>query len=267
MANAKRKNSSVVGLGVSIICMAMTQAMGAAPTAWNESVRTSILTRSELAKTSEVLPAWKIKQMIWPSSEEMASASVTVNDDLKDAALTWLVRFIPREQIPLDLKEHFVAMRGWGLVRPESEQRRLCDVFISRFQKGPYSVHVQESPGNVVLTIGHEDLPTAGDLDHEALVFQTSRLFLRQELRPNPQSKLLHVSRKEQSDVAITKVMWSIESVVGTDEKGNTYRNGVKAEQLGTWHVTAETDGRFVRFDILKFVNSPTQLDPCMERF
>jgi hypothetical protein len=234
---------------------------------WNEAAQSVVLNRSELAKLGEALPAWQIRQMVWPSSEELRSAGVAVGEKLKEDCVAWLTKFLDAKQLPPDTKAHLVAMKRWGFVRQGNKQSGVCDVFLTRFQKGPYSVHIQESPGNVLVTIGCESLPPDGGPDPQALVFQTAGVFLKQELRPNAQSKHLYVSKSEQNGVATMKVTWQIDSVLREDEKGNTYRNGVKAAELGTWHVVAETNGRYVRFDIQKFVDAPMRLDPCAKRF
>jgi hypothetical protein len=258
----------VVGVGLTIMgASAWSAVAGERTLRWNEAAQSNVLNRSELAKLGEALPAWQIKQMVWPSSEELRSAGVTVDEKLKEDCVVWLAKFLDAKELPPDTKAHLVAMKRWGFVRQASRQSAVCDVFLARFQKGPYSVHIQESPGNVLMTIGCENLPPDGGPDQQALVFQTAGVFLREELRPNPQSKHLHVYRDDKNGVVTTKVMWQIDSVLVEDEKGNTWRDGGKAAELGTWHVVTDTNGRYVRFDIQKFVNEPRRPDPCAKRF
>jgi hypothetical protein len=234
---------------------------------WNESAKSYVLNRDELQKLSDALPIWKMKQMTWPSSEELSSAVIAVDDKLKDDCVNWLAKFIDNKQVPKDVKVHLVAMKNWGLIRKQSEQKRLCDVFITRFRKGPYTIHVQESPASVVVVIGHENLLLTDDIDHKSLIFETGTLFLKEELRPEPKSNRVHVYKETHEKVEITRVTWQIESVLVEDEKGNTLLDLSKAAKLGTWHVEAETNGKYVRFNIEKETEGPMSPDPYVERF
>jgi hypothetical protein len=234
---------------------------------WNEAAQSVVLNRAELAKLAEALPAWQIKQMVWPSSEELHAASVAAADDLKDRCVTWLAKFVNAKQLPMNMKEHLIAMKAWGLVKPEAEQKRLCDVFIARFRKGGYTAQLQESPANVVMTIAQENPSPDANTDHRNLVFRTAALFLKEELRPNPESKGLHVIRAEKAGVAITTVTWWIDSVMVEGPGNRTAYDGTKAAELGTWNVVSETDGRYVRFIIHKKIRGPVAPDVYAQRF
>ncbi len=259
-------------LNVTAVLIAFTagvwtvQAAHAQVLRWNESARSSILNRSELAKQSDALPAWKMKQMVWPSPEELSSSAVAVNDDLKDECVAWLTRFLDTGQAPADIREHLVAMRAWGSIREESKQKRPCDVFITRFQKGSQTVHIQESPANVVITVASEAPTPAVQASHKDLLFDTAAHLLKEGLRPNPRSESLHLTSEDRGGIAITKADWVPESVAAEDPQGRKVLDGAQAQTLGTWSLKAETDGRYVRFIIHKYVGSVPP-DPYIERF
>jgi hypothetical protein len=261
--------NAILGLAVVAVVVGpcMAQVADDHTVFWNEAAQSVVLNRSELAKLGEALPAWQIRQMVWPSSEELRSAGVAVGDDLKDRCVTWLAKFVNAKQLPMNMKEHLIAMKAWGLVKPEAEQKRLCDVFIARFRKGGYTAQLQESPANVVMTIAQENPSPDANTDHRNLVFRTAALFLKEELRPNPDSKGLHVIRAEKAGVAITTVTWWIDSVMVEGPGNRTAYDGTKAAELGTWNVVSETDGRYVRFIIHKKIRGPVAPDVYAQRF
>jgi len=78
-----------------------------------------------------------------------------------------------------------------GVFRKASEQKRLCDVFLVRFTKGPYVIHIQESPFNVVISIADGRIvkkkPKVG---HKNLVLQTAAGVLHKGLVPDPAKDL-----------------------------------------------------------------------------
>jgi hypothetical protein len=158
-------------------------------------------------------------------------------------------------------------MNNWGLIREESKQKRLCDVFITRFRKGPYTIHIQESPSTVIVVIGRENAPSTDDVDHKSLIFETANLFLKKELRPNPGSKHIRIHKELHEEIEITKVTWRIESVISEDEKGRTKLSLEKAGKLGTSSVKAETNGKYMWFYIRKMTRGPVPLGAYAERF
>jgi hypothetical protein len=267
MEATKHNAKLILALVILASHMAVVQAADEQSVQWNESAKSVVLNRDELHKLRDALPTWKIKQMAWPSSEELISAVTAVDGKLKDDCVSWIAKFIDNNQLPKDLRVHLVAMKEWGLIRKQSEQKRLCDVFITRFRKGPYTIHLQESPANVVVVIGHENLLLTDDIDHKSLIFETAYLFLKEELRPEPKSKRLHVYKETHEKNEITRVTWQIESALIEDEKGNTLLDLSKAAKVGTWHVEAETNGKYVRFNIEKETEDPVSPDPYVERF
>ena len=185
------------------------------------------------------------------------------------AGLDALRKFMKKGLLPTDLDKHLVAMKSWGLIRKESEQKRLCDVFITRFKKAPYVIHIQESPYNVVIAIADERLVQDARADHENLLIETATSILNEELKPNLQPGDFHISEIVREGHKITKITWTLESIIVDRKENGTLRISlVKASEIGTRHVVAETDGRFIKFEIVKYVFGPrAYLDPYIERF
>jgi hypothetical protein len=124
----------------------------------NEKVVSRLLNRTRLAKLGEAWPAWKTTQMTWPPAEAVAMNSVQVDPRVKADCVKWLTKFMKDESLAKALEGHLIAMANWGLYRERTEQEQLCDVFICRFVQGPYVIHIQESPFNVVIGITDERL-------------------------------------------------------------------------------------------------------------
>jgi hypothetical protein len=158
-------------------------------------------------------------------------------------------------------------MKNWGLIRKESEQKRLCDVFIARFKKASHVIHIQESPYNVVIGIAHERMPIDARADHKDLVIETATLILNEALQPDRNSDL-HIFEIVRDGSKINRLVWLTKGVGTTDKDAKKCANLTNASKNGAVHVEAETDGRFVKFDIIKCVEGPkSYLDPYMERF
>ena len=99
------------------------------------------------------------------------------------------------------------------------------------------------------------------------VVSSTAALFLKEELRPDPESKRLYTRKEGSAGTETSTVNWQIDSVMVETAEGRTAYDGSKGEKLGTWHVTAETNGRYVRFIIHKKIAGPVPPDPYAERF
>jgi hypothetical protein len=169
--------------------------------------------------------------------------------------------------VPADLDRHLLAMKGWGLISEQSEQKRLCDVFISRFKKGPYVVHIQESPYNVVLSVVDESLRGGANTDHQKFATALAGLVFKEQLNPDHKSDL-QVLENVSKETKITRLVWLTKSVGTTDSSGKKCADLSKAEENGAITVQAETDGRFVRFEVIKYAGGPAMyLDPYVERF
>lgn len=242
-------------------------------TKWNEEAVNAALDKETLAKLGEAFPAWKIKQITWPSVTELSSASVTVDDEIRTSCVRWLRKFLKEEQLPADIDKHLVPMKNWGVFRKASEQKQLCDVFLVRFTKGqgPYVIHIQESSFNVVIGIADKRIvkkkPKAG---HKDLVLQTAAGVLHKDLVPDPAKDLFQRKPKAARDGGtISGLIWRPPSVVGKDKEGRGFVKTDVAAKIGTFEIYADTDGAFVRFHIVKSVSGGPRLvrDPYVQRF
>lgn len=233
---------------------------------WNETAQGQVMNNNELVKLGDAFPTWEIKQITWPSASEINTKRVTVDPNLTAQCMGWLSKFIKREQLPIDLDKKLVAMKEWGVIGKESEQKCLCDVFITRFKKDSMVVQIQESPSNVVIAFSNEQLMDTPAENHKNLVVEAANLLLNSNLKPPVSSENLHVFEIVKDGQTVTRVSWGIESVKVIDKDGKKCIDLHKAGEIGTTSVEAETDGRFVKFDIRKEVESKG-IDPFKERF
>jgi len=233
---------------------------------WNELAQSQVMNNNELAKLGTAFPAWKIKQVTWPSVSEINTNKVVVDPNLTVQCREWISKFINNDQLPVNLEKQLVPMKEWGVIRKESEQKRLCDVFIVRYKKDDYVIHIQESPYNIVITVSDERLVNESTMAHQDLIIKIADLILSAALKPNPTSENFHVSSKNSR---ITYVTWAIDSLHTIDDKGQKVLDLVRAGEAGTTHVDAETDGRFVRFEVIKCPGAVgnAYFDPYVERF
>lgn len=253
----------ILALGTCIV-----QASEAPAIQWNETAQSHVMNNNELVKLGGAFPSWKIKQTTWPSVTELSSKKVAIDKKLNVSCIGWLGKFMKKKQLPTNLDKHLIAMKDWGLIRKESEQKRLCDVFIARFKKTPYVIHIQESPYNVVIAIADERLAKDARADHKNFVVEMAMLIFNEALKPNPNSEDFHIHEIVREGGKITKISWLLESVATTDKSGKKCIDLVKAWEKGAKRVKAETDGRFVRFEIVKCVKGPRNApDPYIERF
>jgi hypothetical protein len=238
----------------------------------NEKAVSRVLNKTCLAKLGEAWPAWKTHTMTWPTEEEIAKNSVQVDPSVKGDCIKWLTKFMKDESRAKGLESHLIAMANWGLYRERAEQKQLCDVFICRFVEGPYVIHIQESPSDVVISIADERLadnpkpPTA----HADFIAAMASTFLHKDLVPDPaQDWFQHEPRPTVDGGAITRVQWHPPSVVTRDQKGVREIDTERAGKIGTSHIDAETDGAFVRFDIVKSPDGGPAFirDPYVRRF
>jgi hypothetical protein len=235
---------------------------------WNHDANSLILNKNKLEVFNSLAESWKLKQMIWPSETEITGKRVNVNEELKHSCTTWLGKFLKTELLPTDINKHLVAMSEWGLVSKESEQKRLCDVFIARFKKGPYVIHIQESLYNIIISVSDERLANTAQANHKDLVIEIGKTVLSKVLEPIPASENFHVFEFASNGKKITRVSWAIEPVKVIKD-GKSCIDPYKAGEIGTTYVEAETDGRFVRFEIIKSPGAvnPASYDPYIERF
>lgn len=235
---------------------------------WNKEAQSEILNKSELNKIASALDSWKIKQIIWPSADEIDSNSVKVDDKLKTSCMDWLKKFMSKEYLPEDMKNNLIAMKNWGLITEESKQKRLCDVFMTRFKKDNYVIHIQESPGNVVIAVSDERLVEKTRTDYRDWVLEAaSKVLDFEKLKPNPDMLDVRVSEIERDKSKIIKVSWPIGSITIRTDSGTRLINGKKATKIGASHVSAETNGKFIIFNIQKEIGGPTHPNYYQERF
>lgn len=256
----------ICGIGILVFGITVIGAAETPPVQWNEMAQSQVMDTNELAKLGTAFPTWKIKQVTWPSASEINTNKVAADPNLTIRCMEWLSKFMKKEQLPTDLDKHLIAMRNWGLIREQSEQKRLCDVFIARFKKAPYVIHIQESPYNVVITVSDERLANKSTIVHQDLIIKIADLILGEALKPNPDSENFHLSSKNSR---ITHITWAIDSLQTIDSKGRKVLDLVKAGKVGATHVEAETDGRFVRFEIVKCPGAVKRafFDPYTTRF
>jgi hypothetical protein len=233
---------------------------------WNESAQSQVMNSNELAKLGEVFPNWKIKQVVWPLTAEIESHRVVVDPNTITSCIDWLTKFMAENQLPANLNEKLVAMEEWGVIRKESEQERLCDVFITRFKKDPYVIHIQESPYNVVITVADDRFVASNKTDYEKMIRDTAMLVLKEQLKPDANSDF-HLF--ELKDTKLSRAVWLTRGVATTDKDGKKCGNLINASKNGAASVEAETDGRFVRFEIVKCAGAfkRSSFDPYIKRF
>ncbi|MHC4529652.1 MAG: hypothetical protein ACYTEX_25375 [Planctomycetota bacterium] len=235
---------------------------------WGKDAQSAILDPNELGEIRGIFPDWKISQSVWPSDKEIGSNSVEASAKHKRSCVHWLRRFVKKEYLPADLEQHLVAMNDWGLYRKRSEQRRLCDVFLARFAKNSRVVHIQESSYNVVIAVCDGGRGNGSEIDQRALVLSTAELILRDELNPDPNSKKVYSAEKVSQGRKISQFSWQPPSISVMGADGKTATSVRRGWEIGTRRIEADTDGRFVRFDIVKCVKGAAVFaDPYVERF
>ena len=237
-------------------------------TLWNSYSQSQILEKEQLNSLGNALQPWQIKQMTWPNAEEISASSVDVDNNLKLSCKKWLEKFISKNYLPNELENNLIPMKNWGLISKVSEQKRLCDVFITRYSKNNYTVHIQESPYNIVVSVADERITKDPNADHKKLVIDIANMLLNENLKPDPNSENLHIYEMFYYGYKITRLTWFIDSVIVKDRDGNKCKDLTKASKVGTSNVKAETNGRFVRFEFIKETGSKAAYcDPYEERF
>jgi hypothetical protein len=183
--------------------------------------------------------------------------------------MQWLNKYVRIDTLPKDALKMLVPMKNWGLIRKESEQVHRCDVFLLRFEKDQHVVNIQESPYNVVIAVSDERLAKTPSREHKDFVVKTAAAFLQNTLLPDPEREPVRVvERTGYNGTRLTRVSWQLPSVVYRDQQGRKLLSTTKASEIGACQVDADTDGRFVRFDIVKFPKGPrSYFDPYEKRF
>ncbi len=262
---------------VAILCVGLGVTGPAAETdpVWNDEATSDILNKNELSKLAEVLPSWKVTQMVWPSPEELSAARVTAKAEVVSSSLDWIKRYVRHDALPEKFGDRLVPMKRWGRVTQQVGENPLCDVFIARWRTNYRVTQVQESHYNVTMTVTDERLAEAGRTDHKEFVEEMARASLQEHLLPDEEVAPILVREKvagsdvEGSRIVLSRVLWSVPAVVVRHEEhgGPTWISLKVAREIGVTWVEADTDGRFVRFGIVKFPKGPGRLDPYAERF
>jgi hypothetical protein len=255
MGTVGRKTIIILGLGVFAASMRVAPAGEDQSPRWNEAAASKVLNCSKLAKLGEAWPAWKTHTMTWPSEEEIAKNSVQVDPKVKGTCIKWLTKFVKDDSPARALESHLIAMANWGLFRERAEQKQLCDVFICRFVQGPYVIHIQESPFDVIITVADERLAEhpKPQTAHADFIVALASAFLHKDIVPDRADDWFQPKSRPTADGgAVTRVEWNPPSVISREEKGIRSIDTERAGKIGTSRINAETDGAFVRFDILK---------------
>jgi len=268
MTGANRKKQLLVYIAFTCVVTAIGFAANEIPTVlWDGRANSRIIGNEKLAQMEDVLPSWKARQMVWPSASEMESNSVSVGDDVKDKCKEWIARFVAKDFLPEDWEKHLTAMKNWGLIKQRSKQKKLCDVFLLRFKTGRSLVHLQESPYDIVITVTDELSTDEGHSDLKAFVLETAEAILAESMMPDTASAV-KVFELGSSQKRMARVFWFTKGVEHIDETGRQLASLVEAEKNGSLGVAVETDGRFIRFHIVKYAGGPrADLDPYEERF
>jgi hypothetical protein len=238
----------------------------------HERAISRILNREYLSGLGDACRDWKIRTMVCPSPEDMNRHRVTADQKTRADCMDWLAKFLRPDAIPRDLDRRLVAMANWGLFREEAEQKALLDVFLCRFTQGPYVVHIQESPFNVVISVADERRANAPEAQvaHGSFIIQVASALLHQDILPDPAQKWWQRVINPVDARAVTRAQWQPPSVV-IEEPGRSWWSvdPKQAAKLGTSRISAETDGAYVRFDIIKATGGGPRAirDPYVRRF
>lgn len=238
----------------------------------NEKAISRILRTDRLANLGNVWPVWKTQAMIWPSKDRIDANSVEFEQKTKVECIRWLKKLMKEEFLIKDLDKYLIAMDNWGLFREKSKQERFCDVFICRFTKGSYVVQILESPFNVVISVADETLADKAKekIDHRDFILQISSSILHSSIVPDPLKDWFQFEPKLAPDgSSVTRVQWAPPSIVIKDKMGTRSIDTKSAAKIGTFHIEAETNGSFVRFDIIKSPEFGPRLtrNPYEQRF
>lgn len=213
---------------------------------------------------SKILPAWKTSQMVWPTDKEIEACRAQANDNVKAEAVNWIGKFIKAEYLPDGLSDHLVAMKQWGVAIEIEEEKRRSDVFIVRYVYKDMLLHIQESPANVVITVSGVPAPVAQAADQRQFVLETGTKLFKEGLMFDPSVRDV---LPRTSETGITQMSWYPPSTISRGKDGRSSYSVLKGGQLGVMSIGVDTDGRFIRFSLLKADGGPSQLNPFRKRF
>lgn len=263
-----------IHIGLMVVCMSalLVCAAFAADGAktWNEAAANGVIQKESLAKLSPELPEWKIKQMAWPTPAEIAAHKAEASREEIDAAVAAISKVMNTAYIPADLAAHITAMKAWGTHDEPARQERLMDAFVVRYSMEGQTVQIQESPCNIVITVAPEARDQAPAANKEQYILDVAGKVLNPQVAPDPASPTYFNTAAKESPV-IKRVGWiPAAAVVQSDPETKTFGTSwKKTVALGISDGAADSDGRFVRFDLLKPSPGPKRgyPDPNVERF
>jgi len=261
-----RLPTAIVAIGV--FCLYIARGAEKPLIHWNQNTSSSILRQDNLSKLDPAVQTWKIRQMAWPTDEDMKNRSVIVDDKLRRSCKVWLDKFMAKGALPEGLEGHLIALKETGLIKEASKQKRLCDVFLVRYQIGSQIIQIQESPFNVVIVYADEQNAPKPRTDRQAYILEVSKSLLRETICPNPGSEDFNVIENTINGKIWTKVIWAIDSVIVKEPDGRKATSLPKVWEIGTSSVEAETNGAFIRFEIIKSPGDKrASYDPYEKRF
>lgn len=250
-----------------VLCLSVARGDEKPIIKWNRDVTVPI--PPQQGSSPNPLPKWKIKQMVWPSDDEIQKYSVAVEAKVKESCMQWLNKFLYKDWIPSDMQNRLIAMKRWGVFKEESTPQQLCDVFIVCIQQGHDIVRIQESPYNVVITFIDDRYVEQPRSDGKEYMIQAANRILQESLRPNPESDAFHVTENIRKEGISTRIIWTLDAVIKERRPdGVMWISSKLAAKIGTSGVRAETNGTFVRFSITKSTNDARGFfDPYEKRF
>ena len=241
---------------------------GAEQVSWNAQVSAGVLSTDSLLEVAESLPAWKARQMTWPGPQEIETYSVEPGYQKRAECVKWLRKFLKPECIPDGIHDHLVAMKQWGQVWEKKDPSKASDAFIVRYRLRGLVFQIFETPFNVVVTAGGAQVeePVA---DHKQFILDAMRTVLREGLYTEGNTRAFTVMKGASPQSPVTSVCWTPDYCITNYGPGSVWSvSGVKVAEIGARSIDADSDGRFVRFDIRKDEDGAgTFRDPYKPRF
>ena len=257
----------VVAIGAVIVVMlSVSCTPDAQDVTWNDEAESVLFEKNMLATMgNQAMPGWKRMQLIWPSQNDIALHNVRGSSEMLADLTGWLQRLMKADAVPENAAEHAIAMKKWGLYRPEIEQGPL-DVFIMRFERADHTVQILDFNHIMVIAIADENRADKAATDLKEFVLNVAKQTLNIKLLPDPQ-KNMH-GGEPRKDGRMVHFVWAPPSIVSYVDNGRKRIDLDAADkQIGTYHVEAETDGRFVRFVIRKYRGGSGDPAPDVNRF
>lgn len=221
---------------------------------WNADAASAILNSSSLTGAVE---DWEIKQMVWPSAQELSAAQVSVSSEKKAECAEWLGRFMLPGYLPSDIDRHLIAMKGWGRIEPESEESRRADIFLVRYRVGDYVVQIHETPGDVLIIVADETKAQTPATDRKAFINNVASTFLKSSLMTP-------------SALSLPEGGFSVDSTTSSGPQTEVLWGGTEtySGNESVFETKGLSDGRFVRLHIVKPTHSKLGFyDPYETRF